>query len=81
MPKQSESLSPIRLDTNTILCVLPVVALILLMVFVDYHSSQSDNAERNEDIGEYRIMTRSRSKRLAEEMSVSKYKIDTPAAE
>lgn len=47
------------------------------MVFVDYHSGQEEKAE--ESIS--RMMTRSQSKRLAEEMAASKYKIDTPAAE
>ena len=47
------------------------------MVFVDYQSGQEEKAD--ETIS--RMMTRSQSKRLAEEMAASKYTIDTPAAE
>jgi hypothetical protein len=47
------------------------------MVFVDYHSGKEEKGE--ESIS--RMMTRSQSKRLADEMTASKYKIDTPAAE
>ena len=51
-----------------------MVAVILLMIFVDYHSSQGEEPEPV-----YRgMVTRSMSKRMYAD---NKYTIDTPAAE
>ena len=73
--KRSDSLRE-KLDVNIICCLIPVVAVILLMVFVDYHSGQAEKQEP--DYGKLGVVTRSMSKRMYAD---DQYMIDTPAAE